>query len=111
VLLSSIGAHAAVRTLSAYSATKGAIATLVKHFAAELGERGIRVNAVAPGAIVTEMSSFTTTDAGREFTLGIQALKRLGQPDDVGDVVAFLASNEARWINGDTVRVDGGSKL
>jgi 3-oxoacyl-[acyl-carrier protein] reductase len=111
VLLSSIGAHAAVRTLSAYSATKGAIAALVKHFAAELGERGIRVNAVAPGAIVTEMSSFTKTDAGREFTLGIQALKRLGQPEDVGDVVAFLASNEARWINGNTVRVDGGSKL
>jgi 3-oxoacyl-[acyl-carrier protein] reductase len=111
VLLSSIGAHAAVGTLAAYSATKGAISTLVKHFAAELGERGIRVNAVAPGAIVTDMSSFTKTDAGREFTLGIQALKRLGQPDDVGDVVAFLASNEARWINGDTVRVDGGSKL
>ena len=50
-------------------------------------------------------------DAGRDFTLSIQALKRLGQPDDVGDVVAFLASNEARWINGDIVRVDGGSKL
>ena len=111
VLLSSIGAHAAIGTLAAYSATKGAIDTLVKHFAAELGERGIRVNAVAPGAIATDMSSFTKTDAGREFTLGIQALKRLGQPDDVGDVVAFLASNEARWINGDTVRVDGGSKL
>jgi 3-oxoacyl-[acyl-carrier protein] reductase len=111
VLLSSIGARTAVGTLAAYSATKGAIATLVKHFAAELGERGIRVNAVAPGAIVTDMSSFTKTDAGREFTLSIQALKRLGQPDDVGDVVAFLASNEARWINGDTVRVDGGSKL
>jgi 3-oxoacyl-[acyl-carrier protein] reductase len=111
VLLSSIGAHAAIGTLAAYSATKGAIDTLVKHFAAELGERGIRVNAVAPGAIATDMSSFTKTDAGREFTLGIQALKRLGQPDDVGDVIAFVASNEARWINGDTVRVDGGSKL
>src|SRR5258705_7210633 len=100
VLISSLGAHAAVGTLSAYSATKGAIETLVKHFAAVLGGRGIRVNAVAPGAVATDMSSFTKTDAGREFTLGIQALKRLGQPDDVGDVVAFLASNEARWING-----------
>jgi len=111
VLVSSIGAHAAVGTLAAYSATKGAIDTLVKHFAAALGERGIRVNAVAPGAIATDMSSFTKTDAGRDFALGIQALKRLAQPDDVGDVVAFLASNEARWISGDTVRVDGGSKL
>ena len=111
VLVSSLGANAVVGTLAAYSATKGAIATLVKHFASELGERGVRVNAVAPGAIATDMSSFTKTDAGRDFTLSIQALKRLGQPDDVGDVVAFLASNEARWINGDTVRVDGGSKL
>src|SRR6202521_451757 len=111
VLVSSLGANAVVGTLAAYAATKGAIATLVKHFASELGERGVRVNAVAPGAIATDMSSFTKTDAGRDFTLGIQALKRLGQPDDVGDVVAFLASNEARWINGDIVRVDGGSKL
>ena len=111
VLVSSLAATAAMGTLAAYAATKGAIATLVKHFASELGERGVRVNAVAPGAIATDMSSFTKTDAGRDFTLGIQALKRLGQPDDVGDVIAFLASNEARWINGDTVRVDGGSKL
>jgi 3-oxoacyl-[acyl-carrier protein] reductase len=111
VLVSSLAANAAVGTLAAYAATKGAIATLVKHFASDLGERGVRVNAVAPGAIATDMSSFTKTDAGRNFTLSIQALKRLGQPDDVGDVVAFLASNEARWINGDTVRVDGGSKL
>jgi 3-oxoacyl-[acyl-carrier protein] reductase len=111
ILVSSLGANAVVGTLAAYAATKGAIATLVKHFASELGERGVRVNAVAPGAIATDMSSFTKTDAGRDFTLSIQALKRLGQPDDVGDVVAFLASNEARWINGDTVRVDGGSKL
>ncbi|MEA3001977.1 MAG: hypothetical protein QOH81_765 [Sphingomonadales bacterium] len=111
VLVSSLGAHAAVGTLAAYSATKGAIDTLVKHFAAALGERGIRVNAVAPGAVATDMSSFTKTDAGRDFTLGVQALKRLAQPDDVGDVVAFLASDNARWISGDTVRVDGGSKL
>src|SRR5258707_7763415 len=95
VFVSSLGARAVVGTLAAYSATKGAIDTLVKHFAAALGPRGIRVNAVAPGIVDTDMSNFTKTDAGRDFTLGIQALKRLGQPDDVGDVVAFLASNEA----------------
>ena len=111
VLLSSLAAHAALGTLSAYAATKGAIDTLVKHFAAALGERGIRVNAVAPGVVATDMSSFTKTDAGRSFALGIQALKRLAQPDDIGGVVAFLASDDARWISGDTVRVDGGSKL
>jgi len=111
VLLSSLAAHASVGTLSAYAATKGAIDTLVKHFAAALGERGIRVNAVASGVVPTDMSSFAKTDAGREFTLGIQALKRMAQPDDIGAAIVFLASDEARWITGDTLRVDGGSKL
>jgi 3-oxoacyl-[acyl-carrier protein] reductase len=111
VLLSSLAAHASVGTLSAYAATKGAIDTLVKHFASVLGERSIRVNAVAPGVVATDMSSFTKTDAGRSATLGMQALKRLAQPDDIGAVVAFLASDDARWITGDTIRVDGGSKL
>lgn len=111
VLLSSLAAHAAVGTLSAYSATKGAIDTLVKHFAAALGQRGIRVNAVAPGVVPTEMSSFAKTAEGREFTLGIQALQRLATPEDIASAVAFLASDEARWVTGDTLRVDGGSKL
>jgi 3-oxoacyl-[acyl-carrier protein] reductase len=111
VLLSSLAAHASVGTLSAYAATKGSIDTLVKHFAAALGERGIRVNAVAPGVVPTDMSSFAKTDAGREFTLGIQALKRMAQPEDIGAAIVFLASDEARWITGDTLRVDGGSKL
>jgi 3-oxoacyl-[acyl-carrier protein] reductase len=111
VLVSSLAARAAVGTLSAYAATKGAVATLVIHFAAALGARGIRVNGVAPGVVETEMSNFTKTAAGRDLTLGMQALKRVAQPDDVGGVVAFLASDEARWISGDIVRVDGGSKL
>jgi NAD(P)-dependent dehydrogenase (short-subunit alcohol dehydrogenase family) len=111
VLLSSLAAHAAVGTLSAYAATKGAVDTLVKHFASALGERGIRVNAVAPGVVETDMSNFTKTDAGRAITLGMQALKRLAQPDDIGGAVAFLASDAARWITGETLHVDGGSKL
>jgi NAD(P)-dependent dehydrogenase (short-subunit alcohol dehydrogenase family) len=111
ILVSSLGAHAAVGTLSAYAATKGAIDTLVKYFAAALGPRGIRVNAVAPGVIDTDMSNLVKTDEGKSFVLGMQAFKRIGQPDDVGSVVAFLASQDARWITGDTIRVDGGSKL
>src|SRR6266436_6775919 len=107
ILVSSLGAHAVVGTLSAYSATKGAIDTLVKHFASALGGRGIRVNAVAPGVINTDMSSFAKTDAGRDYTLGMQALQRIGEAEDVGPVVAFLASDAARWITGDTLRVDG----
>jgi 3-oxoacyl-[acyl-carrier protein] reductase len=111
ILLSSLAARASVGTLSAYAATKGAIDTLVKHFAAALGARGIRVNSVAPGVVETDMSSFAKTDAGRDFTLSLQALKRIAQPDDIGEVIAFLASDAARWITGDTIRVDGGSKL
>ena len=111
ILLSSLAAHAAVGNLAAYASTKGAIDTMVKHFAAALGSRGIRVNAIAPGVVATDMSNFAKTDAGREFTLGIQALKRIAGPDDIADAVAFLASDDARWISGDTLRVDGGSKL
>ncbi len=90
---------------------EGAIDTMVKHFAAALGERGIRVNAVAPGVVATDMSSFTKSDEGRDFTFSIQALKRLAQPDDIAGAITFLASDDARWISGDTLRVDGGSKL
>jgi NAD(P)-dependent dehydrogenase (short-subunit alcohol dehydrogenase family) len=111
VLVSSLAARAAVGSLSAYAATKGAVDTLVKHFASVLGVRGVRVNAVAPGVVPTDMSNFTKTDAGRNYTLGMQALKRLADPDDIAGVVAFLASEDARWITGDTIHVDGGSKL
>jgi 3-oxoacyl-[acyl-carrier protein] reductase len=111
VMLSSLAAHSSVGSQSAYAATKGAIDTMVKHFASVLGEHGIRVNAVAPGAVETDKSSFTKTDAGRQFTLSMQALKRVAQPDDIGTVVAFLSSNDARWITGETVHVDGGSQL
>jgi 3-oxoacyl-[acyl-carrier protein] reductase len=111
VFLSSLAAHAVVGSIAAYASTKGAIDTLVKHFALELGSHGIRVNAVAPGVVDTDMSNFTKTDEGQQYALGIQAFKRLAQPDDIAGVVAFLASDAARWITGDTVRVDGGSKL
>src|ERR1700734_2710146 len=98
-------------SILAYASTKGALETLVKNWAAILGPTGIRVNAVAPGVIDTDMSNFTKTEAGREVALGMQALKRLGKPEDVADVVAFLASDGARWITGASIPVDGGSKL
>jgi len=57
------------------------------------------------------MSNFAKTEAGHKFTLGIQSLQRIATPDDIAPVVVFLASDDARWVTGDTVRVDGGSKL
>lgn len=118
VVISSLGARSVVGkpdldkpSLLAYTATKGAIETLVKNWAALLGPRGVRVNAVAPGVIETDMSNFTKTEAGRDITLGMQALKRIGKPEDVADVIVFLASDKARWITGASIPVDGGSKL
>ena len=61
--------------------------------------------------IDTDMSNFTKTETGRDLALEMQALKRIGKPDDVADVVAFLASDKARWITGVSIPVDGGSKL
>jgi NAD(P)-dependent dehydrogenase (short-subunit alcohol dehydrogenase family) len=119
ILVSSLVGHAVpgnpgqagAPSIPAYAASKGAIDTLVKHWASALGPQGIRVNAVAPGVIETSMSRSLKTAAGRELTLGMQALKRIGQPSDVADVIAFLASDGARWITGVSLPVDGGSKL
>jgi 3-oxoacyl-[acyl-carrier protein] reductase len=72
-------------SILAYASTKGALETLVKNWAVILGPSGIRLNAVAPGVIDTDMSNFTKTEAGREVALGMQALKRLGKPEDVAD--------------------------
>jgi 3-oxoacyl-[acyl-carrier protein] reductase len=98
-------------SILAYASTKGALETLVKNWAAILGPSGIRVNAVAPGIIDTDISNFTKTEAGREAALGMQALKRIGKPEDIADVVAFIASDAARWITGASIPVDGGTKL
>jgi 3-oxoacyl-[acyl-carrier protein] reductase len=111
IFTSSVVARASVPGLSAYAATKGAINTLVKQLADALGGRGIRVNAVAPGVIETDLSSFVKNEDGKNMALGMQALKRIGQPDDIAGAYTFLASDDARWITGEIVETSGGSKL
>lgn len=111
ILTSSLTARAAVGLSPVYSSTKGAIETLTRHLAQILGSRGIRVNAVAPGIVETGMSSFVATEEGREIAYGMQALRRIAQPDEIADAITFLASDAARWVTGDILCVDGGSRL
>ncbi|MGY3213458.1 SDR family NAD(P)-dependent oxidoreductase [Mucilaginibacter sp. HD30] len=98
---------------SAYGAMKGAIETLTRYMAVELGSRGIAVNVVAPGAIETDFGGGMVRDNAQlnEHVAKITALGRAGLPDDIGGVVAFLCSEEGRWINGQRIEVSGGMNL
>jgi NAD(P)-dependent dehydrogenase (short-subunit alcohol dehydrogenase family) len=96
----------------AYAITKGAVDTLTRHLAGELGERGIRVNAVAPGAIDTDMAQdFIGTEEAKAWVTSIQALKRIGQPEDIAGVAAFLAGPDSGWVTGQVIEASGGTKL
>jgi 3-oxoacyl-[acyl-carrier protein] reductase len=109
---SSIVARTVVGGAAAYAMTKGAIDTLTRYLAAELGERGIRVNAIAPGAIDTEMAAdFIGTDEGKAAVQGMQALKRVGQTDDIAGVAGFLAGPDSGWVTGQVIDASGGSRL
>jgi NAD(P)-dependent dehydrogenase (short-subunit alcohol dehydrogenase family) len=109
---SSIVAKTVFPGATAYALTKGAIDTMTRYLAAELGERGIRVNAIAPGAIDTDMAvGFIGTDEGKEHVKSLQALKRIGQPDDIANVAGFLAGPDSSWVTGQVIDVSGGSRL
>jgi 3-oxoacyl-[acyl-carrier protein] reductase len=90
-----------------YSAAKAAVEVLTRGFARELGPRGIRVNAVAPAITRTDMTAGIPQDHLQHETQ-LTPLGRLAEPDDIADVVAFLASSDARWITGRTILTDGG---
>jgi 3-oxoacyl-[acyl-carrier protein] reductase len=93
----------------AYAMSKGAIDGLSRTLAHEVGVRGITVNSVAPGPTVTESSRWMVATSAMESRLGAaNALNRVGQPADIAAAVAFLASDDARWITGDVLDVTGG---
>lgn len=98
---------------SAYGSMKAAIETLTRYQAKELGSRHIRVNVVAPGAIETDFGGGAVRDNAQlnAQISSITALGRVGLPDDIGPIVAFLCSDEAKWVNAQRIEVSGGMML
>ncbi|KMQ68645.1 short-chain dehydrogenase [Chryseobacterium sp. FH2] len=111
--LSSGLARTTVANASVYASMKGAIEILTRYLAKELGTRGIRVNAIAPGAIETDFDGGNVRDneEANKRIASFTALGRVGMPDDIGKVVAFLCTQDAYWINGQRIEVSGGQAL
>ncbi|MBJ6371090.1 SDR family NAD(P)-dependent oxidoreductase [Sedimentitalea arenosa] len=109
VNMSSINAVVAIPTIPAYCASKGGVMQLTKSAALALAPHGIRVNAVGPGSIDTEMmAGVNASPSALETALSRTPLRRLGKPEEIGEAVAFLASDKASYVTGETLYVDGG---
>lgn len=112
VNISSVVSRAAMPNVSVYSATKAAVDSITRTLATELGPKKIRVNAVNPGMVETE-GAHSAGIIGSDFRKQVEAttpLGRIGQVDDIAPAVSFLASDEAKWITGETLFIAGGSR-
>ncbi len=110
VHMSSVNGVLAIPEIASYNVSKGGLNQLTRAMALALADEGIRVNAVAPGTIATELASkaVLTSEEARNKILGRTPMKRLGDPSEVANVVAFLASDAASYITGEVITVDGG---
>ena len=109
VNMSSVNGTLTIPSIASYNASKGAIDQLTRVMALALADQGVRVNAVAPGTIATELarSAVLTSDEARLRILSRTPMKRLGEPSEIADVVAFLLSEASSYISGEIVFVDG----
>jgi NAD(P)-dependent dehydrogenase (short-subunit alcohol dehydrogenase family) len=110
VNMSSVNGTLAIPSIASYNASKGAINQLTRVMALSFADQGVRVNAVAPGTIATELakSAVLTSDEARARIMSRTPMKRLGEPGEIADVVAFLLSDAASYMTGEIVVVDGG---
>jgi 3-oxoacyl-[acyl-carrier protein] reductase len=109
VLVSTAAAQIGLPNHEAIAAAKGGIDSLARSAAATYGRRGIRVNVVSPGLVETPLTErITSSEAARASSEAMHALGRIGKPDDVAGAVAWLLSDEAAWVTGQTLGVDGG---
>ena len=95
----------------AYASTKGAVDTFSIQLAPLAAERGITVNILAPGAIETDMNSWLQTEEGQQMVIGMQALKRVGKPEDLANAALLIASDDSAWMTANYINASGGSKL
>lgn len=93
---------------SVYAGSKGAVEQFTRQLAKEFGAKGITINAIAPGPVRTELFLQGKSDQQIETLSNMNAFQRLGEPQDVANVIAFLASEQASWVTGQTIRVNGG---
>jgi NAD(P)-dependent dehydrogenase (short-subunit alcohol dehydrogenase family) len=111
VYTSSAAAFAGEPERPAYGTSKSALGGLVRHLASRWGKEGLRANAVAPGLVLTETVSQNLDPAFRDMAMAVTRSARLGRPDDIAAMVAFLASDDGEWINGQVISVDGGATM